>query len=235
MKPTDVTTGIARLSFVHVFTPYAAQPGQEAKYSTTILVPKTDVNTKMAIDAAINAAITAGVLEQWGGIQPPVFGIPVYDGDGVRPYDGMPYGAECKGHWVFTAGNKTRPEIVDLNMQPIIDQSEIYSGVYARALVTFFAYNKNGKKGIGCSLNAIQKMKDGEPLGGRVSAAEGFGGQNAVAPQQAAPQAYPQQGYQPPAYQQAPQPTYQTPAYGQPAPQQAPAGVILNPLTGEPM
>lgn len=227
MKITDVTTGIARLSFVHVFTPYSPNPAQqEPKYSTTILVPKTDVATKAAIDAAINAAVIAGVSEKWNGVQPPVLAIPVYDGDGVRPSDGMPFGPECKGHWVFTGGNKNRPEVVDLSMQSIIDQSEIYSGVYARALVSFFAYNQAGKKGIGCSLNAVQKVKDGEPLGGRVSASEGFGGQNTIAPAQ-------------PQYQ-APQAQYQAPVYGQPAPvaqpsyQQA-AGVILNPITGEPM
>ena len=48
---TNVTTGTVRLSYAHLFKPYAFQQGQEAKYSTTILLPKTDSDTKARIDA----------------------------------------------------------------------------------------------------------------------------------------------------------------------------------------
>jgi hypothetical protein len=160
---------------VHLFTPYASQQGGEAKYSTTILLPKTDVATKMRIDAALNAAITEGISSKWNGVRPPMLAIPVYDGEGVRPSDGMPFGEECKGHWVFTASTKQAPEIVDLSMQRIFNQTEIYSGIYARVSVRFFPYVSNGKKGIGCGLGPVQKIQDGEPLGGRVSAAAAFG------------------------------------------------------------
>lgn len=34
---TNVTTGEVRFSYVHVFKPYAAQPGQEERYSVTVL------------------------------------------------------------------------------------------------------------------------------------------------------------------------------------------------------
>ena len=88
--------------------------------------------------------------------------IPIHDGDGTRPSDGMPFGAECKGHWVFTASaNATRqPEVVDLNMNPIINQTEIYSGMYARVAIRFFPYLNNGKKGVGCGLGPVQKIRD---------------------------------------------------------------------------
>ena len=52
----NVTTGRARFSFVHLYKPYAYQPGQEEKYQVTVLVPKSDVDTKARIDAAIEAA-----------------------------------------------------------------------------------------------------------------------------------------------------------------------------------
>lgn len=171
----DVVTGKVRLSYVHLFTPYASQQGGEAKYSTAILLPKTDIRAKQGIDAAINAAIQEGISSRWNGVRPPVLAIPVYDGDGVRPSDGMPFGEECKGHFVFTASSKQAPEIVDLAMQRIINATEIYSGIYARVSVRFFPYNSNGKKGIGCGLGPVQKMEDGEPLGARVSAATAFG------------------------------------------------------------
>lgn len=211
MKPTEVTTGVARLSYVHVFSPYAYQQGQEPKYSTTILIPKTDIATKQRIDAAIEATIQAGTSEKWSGQRPPKLAIPVHDGDGVRPSDGMPFGAECKGHWVFTASSKQPVAVVDQSLQHIINQSEIYSGIFARVSIAFFAYNSNGKKGIGCGLNGVQKISDGEPLGGGISPEAAFGGSNAFSGQAPAP-VYPQQS----------QPQYAVPApiYPQPQPVQ---------------
>lgn len=176
-KATQVVTGEARLSFVHVFKPYAFTQGSEEKYSVTVLVPKTDTATKARIDAAIEVAKQEG-KEKWNGVIPPVCPTPVYDGDGTRPSDGLPFGPECKGHWVFTASAKAEypPEVVDANMNPIINQSEMYSGVYGRVCVNFFPYSFSGKKGIGCGLGPVQKLRDGEPLGGGVSAAQAFGG-----------------------------------------------------------
>lgn len=52
---TSVTTGEVRMSYVHLFKPYAYQPGQEEKYQVTILVPKTDTDTMGRINAAIEA------------------------------------------------------------------------------------------------------------------------------------------------------------------------------------
>lgn len=162
----NVTTGRARFSFVHLYKPYAYQPGQEEKYQVTVLVPKSDVDTKARIDAAIEAAKQKGISEKWNGVCPPIVSTPVYDGDGVRPSDGMAFGPECKGHWVFTASAKADypPEIVDVMGNPIINQSEVYSGMYGRVNVTFFPYMFGGKKGIGCGLGPVQKLEDGEYL-----------------------------------------------------------------------
>ncbi len=174
---TNVTTGEVRFSYAHLFKPYAAMPGQEEKYSVTILVPKTDTDTMSRINAAIEAAKQKGTADKWGGQCPPVLAVPVYDGDGVRPSDGMPFGTECKGHWVFTASAKADypPEIVDRMGNPIINQSEVYSGIYGRVNVTFYPYMFGGKKGIGAGLGPVQKLRDGEPLGGSApTAAQGF-------------------------------------------------------------
>ena len=225
---TNVTTGRARLSYVHLFKPYAYQPGQEEKFSVTVLVPKNDVDTKARIDAAIEAAKQKGINEKWNGQCPPIVPTPVYDGDGVRPSDGMPFGPECKGHWVFTASAKEDypPEVVDKMGNPIINHSEVYSGIYGRVNVSFFPYAFGGKKGIGCGLGPVQKLEDGEPLGGSApTAAQVFG---APQPAQAAQQAYQQAAQQ--AYQQAAQQTYQQPA------QQATymAAPAVDPITGLP-
>lgn len=178
MDMTNVTTGKVRFSFVHLFKPYAFQPGQEEKYSVTVLVPKTDTDTMGRINAAIETAKQKGVSDKWGGVLPPVVPTPVYDGDGVRPSDGMAFGPECKGHWVFTASAKADypPEVVDRAGNPVINQSEVYSGMYGRVNVTFYPYTYGGKKGIGCGLGPVQKLEDGEALGGGApSAAKVFG------------------------------------------------------------
>lgn len=227
---TSITTGQVRLSYEHLLKPYANQPGQEPKYSVTILVPKSDVATKAAIDAAIQAAITEGTASKWSGQRPAQPPHPIHDGDGVRP-SGEAFGPECKGHWVFTASSKMQQEIVDLNLQRILDPTQIYSGIYARVSVNFFAYNQAGRKGIGAGLGPVQKLADGEPLGGRaLSAEDAFGSapapaapqyQQPAVPQYQTPVAAPQPYPQPAAPYQAPQPQYQPPAapqYQQPAP-----------------
>ena len=60
-----------------------------------------------------------------------------------------------------------KPGIVDRQLNEIIDSTEVYSGCYARASINFFPYNQAGNKGIACGLNNIQKLEDGEYLGGR--------------------------------------------------------------------
>lgn len=226
IRPTNVTTGQVRLSYVHLFTPYASKQGQEAKYSVTILLPKSDIATKQRIDAAINAAIQEGISSKWNGVRPPQVKNPIWDGDGVRQ-NGEPFGPECKGHWVFTASTRQQPAIVDLNLNPIINQSEIYSGIFARVNINFFPYFNSGNKGIGCGLGPVQKIADGEPLGGQMSAEAAFGNDaGAIGFGFNTPQ---------PAYTQpAPQPNYNKPNYGA-YPQYPQQPVQIDPITGKPI
>ncbi len=171
-----VVTGKARLSYVNLLKPYSRNPGAEEKFSVTVLVPKTDTLTKAKIDAAIEAAIQLGISKRWDGKRPAVINIPVYDGDGTRPSDGEPFGPECRGHWVFTASAKADrpPRVVDTAVNDILDPREVYSGMYGRVSVDFFAYSAQGRKGIGAGLNNVQKLADGEPLGGGTTAEDDF-------------------------------------------------------------
>lgn len=251
VNPRQVITNRARLTFPHLFVAYAGQVGQTPKFSTTILVPKSDVLTKQKIDAAINAAIQEGVAKSWSGVKPPIVPTPIHDGDGVRPSDGQPFPIECKGHWVFTASSKNQPQVVDIGLNTILNQTEIYSGIYARVSINFFPYNASGKKGIGCGLNNVQKLEDGEPLGGRTTAVSDFGDFQAapapqpqyappvqqyappVQPQYAPPaQQYGQPQYAPPVQPQYAPPVYQAPPSPQYAPVQAPQ---IDPITGQPV
>lgn len=235
-----ITTGKVRASYVSIFQPHTPQSGGDPKYSVTLLIPKSDMRTINSILAEIEKAKQDGAQKVFGGHIPPMCRIPLYDGDGVRP-SGEPFGEECKGHMVVTASAKMQPSIVGLDMQNIINPADVYSGCYIRANINFFAYNTNGNKGIGCGLNAVQKIEDGEPLTARVSAEEAFGGSNAynaVSGQYPAAGQMPYQqtaqlSYQQMPYQQTPQLSYQQmPA--QMAYQQS-AGQQTDPITGRPM
>lgn len=241
-----ITTGKVRASFVNLFQPRASQSGGEPKYSMTLLIPKSDTVTINGIYAEIEKAKQEGAQKVFGGMIPPTCRTPLYDGDGVRP-SGEPFGEECRGHLVMTASAKMQPSIVGLDMQSIINPADVYSGCYVRANINFFAYNTNGNKGIGCGLNAVQKIEDGEPLTARVSAEEAFGGINAynAAPQGQYPAAgqrgmYPQApmpGAYAPQYQY-PQQISSQPAYSAQAPVQLVHGQAaqqMDPITGRPM
>lgn len=166
---TKVITGVnTRLSYFHGWEPVSINNGPE-KYSVSVLIPKDDQDTINAINAAIDAAITEGIAK-FGGKKPnkAAIKIPIRDGDVER--DDEAY----KGHFFLNANSITAPQIVDKAVKPILDRNEVYSGCYARVSLNFYAFNSNGNKGVACGLGNIQKIRDGEPLGGRANAAEDF-------------------------------------------------------------
>lgn len=216
---SNLVTGKVRFSYVCVFEPRAVIGGDE-KYSITLLIPKTDTNTYQRIMAEINKTLQENLAETFKGIMPTNPSLPIYDGDGLRP-SGEPFGPECKGHWVISAKSNSAPEVVDANCNPIMSKNELYSGCYGRASIRFYAYNKNGNKGVGCGLGNVQKLEDGQPLDGRTTAAEDFG-----APMQANPIQ--------PQYQMPTQPV--VPKYPQTQIQNNPVlGGKIDPITGQPL
>ena len=180
-NPTHIVTGKVRLSYAHLTQPYKSKLADEndkAKYSTTLLIPKTDVATKAKIDAAIKAAgekaLASGKIKKGTPIDK--LPTPVWDGDGYKADGYTPFGRECAGMWVLSASSIDQPKVVDLNLNPILDSTEIYSGMWARVGLDFYGYN-NRKMGIGCGLGNVQKVADDEPLGAeRASVESDFGG-----------------------------------------------------------
>lgn len=168
-NPTRVVTDVVRLSYANLFEPKSIQ-GSKPKYSVSLIIPKTDKATLARIEAAIDAAIEAGIAK-FGGKRPnkAALKLPLRDGDTER--DDPAY----EGAMFVNANSTTPPQVVDESLAPILDRSQVYSGCYARASITFYAFNTNGNKGIACGLGNIQKIRDGEPLGGgHVSAEEDF-------------------------------------------------------------
>lgn len=174
---TKVVTGPdTRWSYVHVFEPYDPNGNDaSAKYSLCLIVPKSDAKTVSAIKEAIRAAYQEGESKLKGsnGKLPPLESLrtPVHDGDLEKPDD-----EAFKGAIYLNAKTRKKPGIVDGRLQEIADPEQVYSGCYGRASVSFYAYNFNGNRGIGCALNNLQKVRDGERLSGRASASSDFRG-----------------------------------------------------------
>ncbi len=165
---TKVITGKVRLSYAHLFKPQAIDEGQEPKYSVCLLIPKSDKKTLKKIKNAIEAAKQAGA-PKWGGKIPANLKMPLRDGDEERSDQ-----PEYAGHYFINANSKLKPGVVDRDLNEILDSTEVYSGCYARASINFFGYNTAGNRGIGCGLNNIQKVADGDYLGGRSRAEDDF-------------------------------------------------------------
>jgi hypothetical protein len=142
--------------------------GGEPKYSVSAIVDKKDTKTVAAIKAAVEQAKKDSV-SKWGGKVPANLHLPLRDGDIDRPDD-----EAYAGCYFFNANSRQAPQVVDSHVQPILDQSEVYSGCYGKISVTFYGYNSNGNRGIAAGLGNIQKLRDGESLGGRSSAADDF-------------------------------------------------------------
>lgn len=172
-NPMKVITGPeTRWSYANVWEARSINGGTP-KFSVSLIIPKSDTRTLNKIKAAIEAAYKEGEakLKGNGRSVPALSAIktPLRDGDLERPDDE----AYADSYFV-NANSATAPGIVDANLDPILERSEVYSGVYGRASINFYAFNSNGNKGIACGLNNLQKIKDGESLGGKSRAEDDF-------------------------------------------------------------
>lgn len=170
VKENKVVFGPCRLSYTHLFSKYAPDgDAANGKFMTNVLIPKEEKVTIKAIQQAIEAGKKAGIVSKWGGKEPKKLDMPMHDGDTDKDDDEV-----YAGHYFINAKCATRPGIVDKNKTPIVDEDDIYSGVWAIVSVTFYGYDVSGNRGVACGLNNVMKFKDGERLGGRSSADSDF-------------------------------------------------------------
>lgn len=172
--PTKVVTGKNTVfSYLNVNEPKTPMGGGTPKYSVSLIIPKSDTVTIAKIRAAIQAAYDEGQskLKGTGKSVPDLVTLrtPLRDGDKDRAGDE----AYANAYFV-NANSTTKPGVVDADLQPILDTSELYSGIIGRASINFYAYSSNGSKGIACGLNNLQKLSDGTPLGGHSRAEDDF-------------------------------------------------------------
>ena len=163
---TKFVTGKVRFSYAHVFQP-AETPNGTMKYSVSILIPKTDKDTVARFNKAFEDTKAANA-SVWGGTVPKMLKGGLRDGDAEKD------DATYAGHYFINANSNEKPGVVDADLNPILDPSEFYSGCYGRASITLYAYDTSGSKGIAAGLNNVQKLEDGNKLGGATSAAADF-------------------------------------------------------------
>lgn len=159
-NPYKVTTGKCRLCY----TKNVLTPDEDGSYSLMILIPKTDTVTINALKNSIEKFKKDPKAEaKWGSKFLANMRTPLRDGDTERDLE---KGPEFKDHYFVNANTYTKPGVVDARMQEIINPSDIYSGCYGRVSVVPAAYNTDGNRGIKLYLNNVQKIAEGERLGG---------------------------------------------------------------------
>lgn len=165
-----VVFGPCRLSYTHLLSKHSPDGDPDnGKYMTNVLIPKSEKETVKALKDAIEAAKNAGIVSKWNNKEPNKLDLPLRDGDIDKEDDDV-----YAGNYYVNAKCVTRPGVVDKHRNPIVDEDEVYSGMWAVVSVTFFPYNVSGKKGVACGLNNVMKTKDDERLGGRTSAESDF-------------------------------------------------------------
>lgn len=171
---TVIRTPIFRVSFPSVFEK-SGPPGtapDKLKYSVVMLFDTREIakdpKQKALWEAMLKAAKDCA-REKWADKIPAGLMSPFRDGKEKEQYEG--YG---EGVMFCTAKSERRPGVVDQQVQRIIDPEDFYPGCYAHADINPYAWSYMGKNGVAFGLQNIQKVKDGEPIGGGASAESSF-------------------------------------------------------------
>lgn len=173
---TQMITGVVRVSYLNVWEPRKVDPedpNSVAKYSVSILIPKSDKKTLKELESCCKAAVELGIDKgKFKKAQAGRLRFPMRDGDEEAKTGDR--GDEYKG-MIFINANSTRaPGVVGKDAKPLMDQDDIYSGAWCRVDINCFPYNTKGNLGIGVGFNNIMKVKDDERLDGRRSAESAF-------------------------------------------------------------
>lgn len=164
-----------RASWCYVIRPRPEKTAQgKDQYSITMLFEKGQDLTELK-----KAILQAGVNE-WGEDRskwPKLKSTPLKDqGDALRKReDGTEFLPDgyTPGALYMEAKTYQKPGLVDQKLTEIIDETQFYSGCWARAEVMFKTYDFKGQ-GITCYLQHVQKVADGDPLGGRTRPEDAF-------------------------------------------------------------
>jgi hypothetical protein len=164
----NIVTPEFRGAFVQVFkaTAMKGQADAKPKYSVrAVFLPGTDIT-------ALKEAAKQAASEKWGANLPKLLRSPFRMNKELETeIVGVPEDAIVV---TFSANEDRRPGVVDAKLQDILDEADCYSGAYYRAQVRAFGYDTAGNKGVAFGLQNLQKLREGEPMGGRMPASKAF-------------------------------------------------------------
>lgn len=158
-----VTTGLVRLSYAHLAEPAENPMNGKLQYSASLIIPKDNAKSVAQVENAVKKMMEdAETLAKWGGSTKGAKS-PIHDGDTERPEDAN-Y-ANC--YYInVKADPQHQPKLYDKDRMEIVSPEDIYSGCYGQAVLSLYAYNFQGSKGLSFGISAFRKIKDGPSLGG---------------------------------------------------------------------
>jgi hypothetical protein len=163
-----------RLSFVKVWDP-EPNPSGLLKYGAMLLIDKDDKplvrEVAKAIEDARQEALDSGKVKNKKLAQSAQ--TPLRDIDEEREM-GKKFAQNMENYYFVNANNDDPPNVVDQRGQPILDQSEIYSGVICHVAASFYYTDKGGSPKICVGLNHLMKVADADRLDGRSSPIQAF-------------------------------------------------------------
>ena len=152
----------ARLSYPSLFKTSSFRGDDSGKYEATFIFD-ADVDLSRLKALELNA-----LKEKFPKMSDEDIKAQVKSGAMNWPFrkgDEKPNAPELEGKVFFKASSKERPGVVDDRLDPITEPGEIYPGCWVLASVNVYAFD-NRAKGVAIGLRNVQKVRDGEPLGG---------------------------------------------------------------------
>lgn len=171
----SVTIGPARLSFPNLFEKAAFGKSAKqsvndptAKYGCSLLLPPDYIVTGPTAKAEakrLAEMFKAVALEAFGANPKLTPGKSALFRKCLEEYEGYE-----KGWSYLRCVSWSQPQCVDQQVQPVLDSKMFYAGCWVMASLRPFAWNNEFGRGVSVGLNAVQFVKDGQRLDGRVRA-----------------------------------------------------------------
>lgn len=164
-----VITCPCTLSYPNLLKPRIVKPGDPARYGCALIF--NVATDRPTLEKIRNAAFYVG-RERWRDFDQMMeqrrVRLPWRRGE---ERDQKGYGP---GKIFLNCNSESPPGVVDRQVQPILNASDIYAGCQVIASINAFAYDRNGNKGVSFGLNNIQKVGEGERLDNRSTPSQDF-------------------------------------------------------------
>lgn len=158
----NIGTPKGRGSFLNLLVARAPRndPGKEAKFSGSILLPPGSDLSLLIQDAELAARTKFGA-NMPTKLKSPFLKAEEYDYEGYAP-----------GWTLIRCSTKQRPGVVGPDAKVVDDEREMYPGRWMVFTLKAFAYENSGNRGVSFGLRNVQLLDHDNPLGGGAARAE---------------------------------------------------------------